>query len=80
MENLNIFNKIEKLNKEIQILDDHISKAKNSVNNVISSDNAALGNVSDINFRLNSINGENIALVIIPLILIVFYFKEKSSK
>lgn len=80
VENLNIFNKIEKLNKEIQILDDHISKAKQSINNIISSDNAALGNVSDINFRLNSINGENIALVIIPLILIVLYFKENSSK
>lgn len=80
MKNLNIFNKIEKLNKEIKVLDDHISKSKTDVKNIITSDNAALGNVTDSDFRLNSIIGENIALIIIPIALIVLYVKEKSSK
>ena len=79
MDNVSIFNKIEKLNKEIQILDNHIIKAKKSVKNIKTSNNAALGNVTDINFRLDAINGENIALIIIPLILIILFFNQSSS-
>lgn len=80
VENLNIFNKIEKLNKEIQILDSHIVKAKQGIHNITISDNAALGNVADINFRNISILGENITLVIIPLVLLGLYIKQIKSE
>lgn len=78
IENSRIFNEIKKVNKEIQGLDDYIINSTTNIENVKTSNNAALGNLTDMNFRLNSINGENIVIVIIPLILIVLYLKEKN--
>ena len=76
LENINIFNKIEKINKEIEMLDNHILKAKRDIDNIIKSDNAALGNLSDIKFRSSSLLGENITLIILPLLLLGLYINQ----
>jgi hypothetical protein len=77
--NVEIFNEIQILNQEIKNLDNYIEKAKKDIKKVTNSDNAALGNVTDINYRTNSIIAENIALIIIPFLLIGLFLSQKKK-
>ena len=77
-ENNKILIEILKLNKEIKILDDQIIKAREKLQSIISSDNAAYGSLSDTNSRNNVIIIENIILILLPLLLIFLFLKEKK--
>jgi hypothetical protein len=79
-ENTEIYNKIKKLNDEIQNLDNMRVNAENRLNNIISSDNAAVGNVPDVNFRGKTVVIENIALILIAFIIVVLCAIPKTKK
>ena len=66
-ENDELFSQIESLNKQIQNIDNIRIKANERLEFIVNSDNAALGNVSDISFRANTVILENIGLMkVIP--------------
>lgn len=79
-ENIEIYNKIQKLNDEIQNLDNMRVIAENRLNNIISSDNAAIGSVPDVNFRGKSVVLENIILILIAFIIVVLCAMPKNKK
>jgi hypothetical protein len=74
------FEKIQEINNEITNLNNHINKTKKYINNITTSDDASLGEIKDMNFRKNSIIGQNIIFFTIPLILIMLFLNEKKIK
>ncbi|NQX84265.1 MAG: hypothetical protein HRS57_03640 [Mycoplasmataceae bacterium] len=75
-----LFTNIKKLNKEIQNLDNIRKTAENRLQFIINSDNAALGNVPDINFRANTVIIENILLILVAFIILVLSVIPKVKK
>ena len=78
-ENDELFSQIESLNKQIQNIDNIRIKANERLEFIVNSDNAALGNVSDISFRANTVILENIGLILVGFILIVLCAMPKSN-
>ena len=78
-QNQQLFTNIQKLNEEIQNIDGIRVNAEERLQFILNSDNAALGNVSDINFRANTVVIENIALILVAFILVVLCAIPKGS-
>lgn len=78
-ENDELFSQIESLNKQIQNIDNIRIKANERLEFIVNSDNAALGNVSDISFRANTVILENIGLILVGFILIVLCAMPKGN-
>ena len=70
---------INDLNKQIQHIDNIRASARHKLKQIVESDNAALGNKTDINFRVFSIITENISLVFLAFLLIVIYANQKKK-
>ena len=79
-QNQQLFTNIQKLNEEIQNIDGIRINAEERLQFILNSDNAALGNVSDINFRANTVVIENIALILVAFILVVLCAIPKVKK
>ena len=79
-ENTELYNKIEKLNNEIRNVDNMRVTAENKLNDIISSDNAAIGSVPDVNFRGKSVVLENIILILLSFVIVVLCAIPKSKK
>jgi len=77
-DNNNLESEVNKLNEEIQNVDHIRAAARKKLQEILGSDNAALGNVTDIDFRVNSVIIENILLVFVTFLLIVIYANQKK--